>query len=239
MTYTAILFDAGQTLLRVEPSPGVVYARVAARYGISVATRTLEAEFRALWKQLRPTDDSDEALRTSESLEEAWWRRFVAQVFERVGANSRLDSRFGPFFNELYETFARPEVWHVFPDVQPALDKLESLGLRCAVVSNWDARLPGLLERLNLKSHFEFVLTSAEAGFRKPHPRIFAQALERLNLPAQEVVYVGDSLEDDVAGAERIGMMPLLIDRNSRSQNPAQCIRSLVELPEWVELRGS
>src|SRR5690606_31963125 len=121
------------------------------------------------------------------------------------------------YFTELFELFAHPRPWRVFDDVEPVLADLERRGLRRAVGSNWDHRLHVLLERLGLKRRFDFVLTSAEAGWRKPHPRIFALALEALDVPAERVAYVGDSYDDDVLGARDAGMVPFLLNRRRAS----------------------
>ena len=49
------------------------------------------------------------------------------------------------FFHELYERFARPDAWEVFPDVVSVLEELAESGLKLGVISNWDERLRPLL----------------------------------------------------------------------------------------------
>ena len=56
-------------------------------------------------------------------------------------------------------------------------------------------------------------MVSAEAGVAKPAPEIFELALRRLRCSAARAVMVGDSPETDVAGAQRAGVRPVLIDR--------------------------
>ena len=105
--------------------------------------------------------------------------------------------------------FARPYVealeFEPMPGAVDAVLALERLDLRLAVVSNWDVALHGYLEELALADHFATVVTSAEAGAPKPDPRIFELALERLRVPPQRALHVGDS-EADEEGARAAGM---------------------------------
>ena len=113
---------------------------------------------------------------------------------------------------ELFDRFARADAWEVYPDVMPALEAL-SARLRLVVLSNWDLRLPRLLQRLDLTPFFESIVFSAEVGVEKPHPGIFQAALEGLAVAPEMVVHVGDRQRDDVEGATAIGMHALLLDR--------------------------
>src|SRR6185295_4412912 len=122
--------------------------------------------------------------------------------------------RFDPFFDALYLRFERPDGWRSFADVLPTLDALDTRGIPYAVVSNWDSRLPRLLRAMGIADRFRFVLTSAEAGVSKPSPEIFMQALERIGVPTQEVLHVGDSLEDDVLAARRAGLRSVHLVRS-------------------------
>lgn len=231
--FDAVLFDAGQTLVRVEPSVGDVYARVARDYGVEVEAAALEGAFRTLWKRLRPAFPDNSGYRTSEDEERAWWRAMVEAVHVETDTREAFGARFEDYFHRLFELFARPEPWHVFDDVEPVLRALEREGIRRGVVSNWDHRLHVLLEGLGLKGWFEFVLTSAEAGWRKPHPHIFAQAIERLGLPASRVAYVGDSYDDDVVGAQEAGLTPFLLDRR-RDRSTRDCLAGLEDLLRYL-----
>lgn len=226
----AVLFDAGQTLVHVDKGVARVYVETAARYGVQVVPEIVGASFRQLWEERRDSLH----LKSSEELERQWWRDLVADVFEFAGVKPEFGDRFEEFFEELYGWFYRAEAWRIYDDVPPALDMLARRGIRRAVVSNWDSRLPVLLERLHLRRHFEFVLTSAQAGYRKPDVHIFQQALSRLNLEPGRVIYVGDSYEDDVVGAQSAGIKPLLIDRDGALPPKVECIAALTELERFL-----
>ncbi len=100
-----------------------------------------------------------------------------------------------------------------FADAKPALAALRADGLRLICVSNWDVSLGEVLERCGLGGRLDGIVTSAGTGVRKPDPAIFTSALELAGCSADEAVHVGDTVEEDVAGAGAAGIRALLIDR--------------------------
>ncbi len=151
-----------------------------------------------------------------------FWREFVA----RVAAHLELEAPTPFLAAELFERFAHVEAWQVFADAREALPTLRAAGLRLAVTSNFDARLPRLLADAGLADFFDTVVYSEEVGVEKPHPAIFEELLERLQLQSARVLHVGDSRRDDVEGARAVGMQALWLTRGS----PRGDLRSLSEL---------
>ena len=231
----AVLFDAGSTLLEVKPSVGSVYGRVAERYGVAASPAALEDAFRAEWRRRTDPAVDDAPFGDSDEIQRLWWRSLVEATFASSGGPDAFAGRFPDFFDELYELFAQPEAWEVYDDVAPALEMLRHRGLRLGVVSNWDNRLPRLMKGLQLDRCFEFVLTSAEAGCKKPFPAIFEQAVARIGFDVAEIVYVGDSVDHDVLGARGAGLVPVQIVRKRekamQQQGVHAVIRSLMDLP--------
>jgi putative hydrolase of the HAD superfamily len=95
--------------------------------------------------------------------------------------------------------------------VEDTLDALRRAGLALACVGNWDCTLPSVLARLGLAERFEVVVASAVAGVQKPHPAIFALALDRLGgVPPERALHVGDSASDrDGARAAGLAFEPV------------------------------
>ncbi len=116
---------------------------------------------------------------------------------------------------------------------------------RLAVVSNFDytptARL--VLEREGVADLFDEILVSDAVGWRKPAPRIFQEALDRLRLAPAEAVFVGDRADIDVAGARAMGMRAVWINREAEAlpegaPTPDHEIRDLQELPALLAPDG-
>jgi putative hydrolase of the HAD superfamily len=116
-----------------------------------------------------------------------------------------------------------------FPDALPALAALGDHVL--VVVSNWDCSLADWLGPAGLLDRVEAVVTSAEVGVAKPGRAIFERALELAGARAADAVHVGDSLDNDVAGALAAGIRPVLVARDGSSREGIEAVRSLAELP--------
>ncbi|RME96273.1 MAG: HAD-IIIA family hydrolase [Verrucomicrobia bacterium] len=196
----AVTFDVGGTLLQPWPSVGAVYAAVAARHGArGLDAAWLEARFREEWRRL------DGAFAHTRQA----WAELVARVFAGVHPVGTDPA----FFQDLFEHFATPTPWRVFPDVRPVIESLRRRGLRLGVVSNWDDRLRPLLGRLGLAARFDVILVSAEQGWRKPDPRLFHEAARRLGVRPRELLHVGDQPREDIEGARRAGCQALQVRR--------------------------
>ena len=90
--------------------------------------------------------------------------------------------------------------WHLETDAHATLRALQQDGYTLALLSNAadDPDVQTLLDQDNLRHYFSFIRTSADCGYRKPHPRIFEEALQALNLHPAECAMVGDTLNADI-----------------------------------------
>ncbi len=207
-----MLLDVGDTMAKADPSWRDVYATVFSDHGIEATADEFEAAFRDAWGAW-----SHEG--PFEASEEASFSRLMELdqlVFDRLGYGNLPES----FFRDVDRAFRQRSAFHVFPDVIPALDAMQAAGLRLAVVSNWGWYAPELLQTLELARHFEVLSISARVGYQKPHRAIFEHALQLLELPADQVIHVGDDPEADVVGARGVGIEPVLIDRRGRIDSP-------------------
>ncbi len=119
--------------------------------------------------------------------------------------------------------------FRAYPDTSPALKALHARGLRLVCVSNWDISLSEVLERCGIGSSLDGIVTSASEGVRKPEPAIFEAALRLAGCAADEALHVGDTPEEDVAGAAAAGIRAVLLDREGGGD-----IASLAELSSSV-----
>jgi putative hydrolase of the HAD superfamily len=194
----AIFFDAGGTLIQPWPSVGQVYSDVGRQYGIDASAAEMERAFRQAWQRATPR-------RTSEK---EWWRHLVREALATLDLETNDD-----YFEALYEAFAQAAAWRVYPDVADALRLSRSRGLHVGLISNWDTRLRPLLDRMGLRQHFDSLTISCEVGAEKPDPKIFQAALSAAGVEPAVACHVGDSLEEDLRGAEAVGMRAVLVNR--------------------------
>ena len=206
----AVLFDVGGTLIECRPGAAEVYAGVLSRWGGRVTAEDVAPAFRLVWSELTQVHPRGlDRYHQFKGSEWEWWGEFLRRVLARLHHTAPWE----PVLAELMAAFSEPGLWHVFPEVAQVLERIGSLGLPLAVVSNWDSRLPALLDRLGLSGFFAELLVSAVEGIEKPGPEIFHRAASRLGVEACRCVHVGDSPLDDYRGAESAGMRAVLVDR--------------------------
>ena len=222
----AVTFDVTHTLIHC-PRLGEIYAEVLGRHGVRVAPDEAARLVRLVWQELACVADPARDRFTSHPEGPAgWWKRFLERLCEHLEAPP--PSRFAAA--ELFARFARADSWEVYPDVRGTLDVLRGQGIRLAVVSNWDHRLPELLDRLALSPFFDALVYSSDVGVEKPDPRIFESALRRLDVSiegAGAALHVGDGRLEDVEGAQAVGMRALHLTRGRGAGD----LRDLASLP--------
>jgi len=133
--------------------------------------------------------------------------------------------------------------WQLEDDALACLETLKKEFIKLGIISNAgdDRDVTQLAEKFNILSYFEFVLTSAACGYRKPHKRIFELALENLNLLPEQVAMVGDKLDADIEGANQMGMYSIWITRRVKLPSgaeltfqPQATISALHNLPSLI-----
>lgn len=133
--------------------------------------------------------------------------------------------------------------WHSeeevpYPDVVSTLTELKQRGYKLGVVANQKYGTEQRLKNWNLLQFFYFIAASAELGMAKPEPAIFKWALEQADCHPQNVVMVGDRLDNDMAPANRFGIHSVRLLRGlgayhkpqSADEKPEYTISSLAEL---------
>lgn len=219
----AILFDALGTLVELEPPAPHLRRELANRFGITVtvaeAERAIAAEFAYYRAHLNDGRDArslaDLRSRCAEALRAA------------LPHTCQIDGLANAALTEALLASLR---FQAFPEVRGVLATARARGRRLGVVSNWDISLHDVLARLELAALLEGIVTSAEVGARKPSPAIFEAALRTVRAEPAEVLYVGDSLDEDVNGARRAGIEPVLIARDG-TRGPAG-VRTITTLSE-------
>jgi putative hydrolase of the HAD superfamily len=227
-----IFFDVGDTLMRAEPSWTGLYLEACHAWGLQVERSDLERAFvtalgEGLFDPHGPFDATPEGSYQRVKV-------FDQRVMELIGLHDVPDE----FFRSLEAHFQRRASWHVFPDVHPALVAIQEAGIRRAVLSNWVWGLPELLHEVELAHHFEAMIVSARVGFQKPQAEIFRHALEVTGMTPDRVLHVGDTPSADVAGAQSVGITPILIDRFGRVPGGVPGVALIRDLAALLDLIG-
>jgi HAD superfamily hydrolase (TIGR01509 family) len=243
---TALLFDYGLTLVRFErPVEALAAAEraIAAKLAGAGHPTPLPGVLRAtVHDRVEAAVAAHESLGALEELDVAELER---RAFADIGL--ALDDQLLDACSVLVQ-----EAWwrgvHLYPDSIPTLRVLREAGLRTGLCSNAPYRPASMhaqLAHLGLDSFLDGAVFSAETGWRKPSSRLFVSALRALGARAEETVFVGDRVHEDIAGAAASGMRTVLIDRNRSAQQqplatpPDAVIGSLSELPALVVAGGT
>jgi HAD superfamily hydrolase (TIGR01549 family) len=180
-------------------------------------------------------------------------RHTFSAVFGAVIARG-LDYRetfqvFRPGFNlteerERRTAVGQPETFseeNLYPDSRPCLAGLRAQGLLVGLAGNQTARAETILRVLDLP--VDLIGTSDGWGVEKPSTAFFDRVIKEAGCPPEEILYVGDRLDNDVRPAQEVGISTALVVRGpwghilEMPQVSDRClfrITSLAELPELV-----
>jgi HAD superfamily hydrolase (TIGR01509 family) len=102
-----------------------------------------------------------------------------------------------------------PEVF--YPDASPTLQHLKDLGYPIGIVANQPQGIAEDLAAMDLP--LDVIATSVTYGVAKPDPAFFHRIVADCGVPADQIVYVGDRLDNDILPAQSIGMQAVFIKR--------------------------
>lgn len=231
----AVLFDFGGTLMDYETLASgerAVLVSLARWAGIEADERDIRRTYRAALKRVfydylprpyyRHRDLFTEALQAT------------AQKFGMTFSEDLLERYHTAQFEQRAKDFVLRD------GVCETLEQLRSRGLHLGIVSNVDDdHFSHLMELSQLGPYFDSLLTSEQAQSCKPDVGIFHEALRRAGCQPEEAVFVGDSLQQDIAGANQLGLRSVLIwsrddqpppDRDPRPQHVIRHIPDLLSL---------
>jgi len=164
-------------------------------------------------------------------------RQFDRNLFDRTGLIVDLTDE------ELDRSFIKNVLT---PEIEPGAVKtfkaLHDSGFKVGVVSNsvlcGDA-ISSIMAKYDMLKYADFVMTSADYGFRKPHPQIFKTAIAKAGHNPDEIWFVGDWIRHDIVGAQGAGMTGVWYNPNEAPAEdivPDIEIKSLLEIPERLHV---
>ncbi len=231
----ALLLDLDDTILDISGSADVCWRTLCAEcapslgLGAELLTEEIVRARNAFWR------DPARLNRWHLDVNGAT-AHILTEVFETLGlANTAAASDLAEVFRNRRNDFLEP-----FPGALDAVAQLHATGTRLALLTNgatvWQR---AKIERYALAQHFECILIEEEFGVGKPDERIFKAALEALGVKPSEAWMVGDNLEWDVAGAQRVGVHGIWMDHRSKGlaeDSPIKPDRIISRLSDLVPI---
>jgi len=200
----AISFDVVGTFLHFAEPVAETYDRFGRKYGLRASTTTIRKRIDMAFQVapgMVPSRDEDAAV-----FEREWWLKLAGRVF----GCAPDDKDFLRCFDALFVHYAGADAWRMNPEFPDLLTRLKKTGAKLAIISNFDARLYGLLDLFSLSGLFDVVVLPRDAGFQKPQPGMFRFTSVQLGIPPSGVLHLGDQEEEDVRAAKNAGMEALL-----------------------------
>lgn len=222
----AILFDLWGTLIESDDfSPARGNARLLALAGCDVPLETVQAWEDGLLREVERREDESSIEFTRQSLQHILNDRFA--ISSPLGLAEQEW--------EFWSSSMRIRLVDGVPDM---LADVARRSIRRAVISNSSftgETIRRTLADLGVADRFEFVVSSADYGVRKPHRAIFEAALARLGLEPREAWFAGDTVAYDLRGALAAGMFAVLF--RPPDDEPAG-VEGTARIQRWSELAG-
>lgn len=127
-----------------------------------------------------------------------------------------------PFVEEIadYYVTESPKKTQLFPNTISSLKYLKEKGYRLFLLTNGFLEVQKVkIRESGIEPYFEQMITSEEAGYQKPDPRIFKFALNSVKASLNECLMIGDDIENDIQGAKNFGMDSVLFNPKSKKYN--------------------
>jgi putative hydrolase of the HAD superfamily len=233
----AVLFDMFDTLMMIEKdhafySPAIKSMhRYLQKNGVNVSFATFRDAY------IKARDALYEA--ADEKMKEPHFNQRVKNALQLLNYHYSLDSQ---LVVGATDAFCSEFMNYVRID-EYAAKVLHTLHgkYKLGIVSNFAIPecIQRLLQRQELEELFDVVIVSAAVNSRKPNPEIFQHALQKLRVSAAETVFVGDTVDADIQGANSVGMRTVYIERRPQKDldqaNPTATIKRLDELPSTLQ----
>lgn len=200
MSYDAVIFDLFGTLIDDLTHPEfrrIEYERVVSETAAALSVPI--DDFTRLWLEMGDRRITG-ALPTTDAA--------LAQICQELGAQREAEQISGA---------ARIRFEHIRRSLKPRHDTIETLarlkasGYKVGLISDCTAETPTLWPDTPFAAVIEAPVFSCDVGLRKPDPRIYALACERLQVEPQRCVFVGDGGSKELTGASDAGMRAVLI----------------------------
>ncbi|XP_005181008.2 rhythmically expressed gene 2 protein [Musca domestica] len=238
--FRLVTFDITDTLVRFSKPPAVQYAKTAAQLGVTdIDQSAMEAcfkrEFKAM-KKLHP----NWGYNTPNFTWQEWWTSLVKNIFLCVKPD--IDpKKLQEVANTLVRIYRTKECYSHIDGGVELIDRVRNSGKKIGVISNFDPSLRQVLKEIHLDEKFDFIMTSYDVGFEKPHKEIYDACLNKCNIQSNEALHIGNMYTMDYEGARNAGWSSILLTTNEEDlerTQPTQGYRNIKDLLNALDNDG-
>lgn len=212
----AVIFDMFETLITHYESPLYFGTHMAKDAGIS------EEKFQSIWRKME--DDRTLGKISLEKILEIILKEnncYSERVLKML-VDKRISTK-KDTFNHLHE------------EIIPMLDGLKDKGVYIGLISNCFSEEAKIIKNSILYPYFDAICLSYDEGIMKPDKRIFELCMKKLNVNAEECLYIGDGGSNELDAASKVGMKAYqavwYLNDNNAQQSKRQTIYKNIDNP--------
>ena len=235
----AVLFDMGSTLIEFENLTWDELRRLSTEKGYQfLKEKNLSVPDLEEFSRVLLAGFMEARAEIEENLKELKFEKVIFDFFKRLNLRTS-DGIYGNFLEVYYRPVA--DQLTLIDGADDVLKHFKEKDLKIGLVSNTifpEKYHLRELKRFGLYPYLDAHFFSSEVGVRKPHPKIFRLALDKLEIDPSEAVFIGDRLKEDVGGAQDVGMKGILKCHEGRDYTvpvtPDAQVTELKELPDTI-----
>lgn len=203
-----IYFDAANTLIH-KPSLWIRFDEVLKKYGYNISPELLKTNHKLISEKIKFPDNTSKD----------FYNIFNKEVLISLGIDPNEN-----IINDIFNNCTYLP-WEKFEDV----DYLKDINIPFGIISNFNSSLKEKIQKIINIPFVEFIV-SEEQTFSKPDKRLYEYAVHKINIPPQNILYIGDSILLDIEPAKGLGIQAVLIDRDGVYSDYEKRITSFKEL---------
>lgn len=227
MKYKAVIFDLGSTLYPETSKT----SRTKTVSGIAEALSVSPVTFAPLWNRYFEKQMHGGLMTCPEYIE------YICRLIGVSVSSTQITNGAQVFFDSIEMLLDGPR-----PETREVLASIITSGLKNGLVSNAASYIADVWETSPLARFFDSVVFSCSVGLRKPDPRIYLLATDKMSVLPQECLYVADGKYDELSGASKVGMSAIQLRAPGENDNDADrqrwdgsIISSLKEVVSFLE----
>lgn len=229
----AVIFDLDDTLRHNDPDGFNHFVAQVRSLGVEISEEQARAAKRWVHQYWATSEELLDDVRSFPDREEEFWLNYGMRQMKALGLAREVAEQHAPLLYTYMREEYQPEN-RLMPQALQTLRTLRSSGYLVGLLTNRTRPIHDDTIVMQLDLDLDFFLAAGQVGAFKPHRELFDQVLDFIDIPAEDVVYVGDNYYADILGAQSAGIQPVLLDPD-KLYPEVEC-PVIGELPEVLAL---